>query len=368
MLKLPNACEDHIYTSCISHTSSIISSLINFYILKHTHPTIPFIYPPKQLFSMAFQDIAPIEKPQFFLDLAFRHAKQRAEDLRSKKLTGDRIKIVIQINLIKIDVVQSTLHGRFSKILKQFPQIDDLDPFYQGLVKTTMNYVDVKQALGALNWALKKIKALTQSYKAKIKMNTQYDRFPKLFGEYVGRISSVVKQIKEAFKVLDEARKILRQFPNVKTSLPTVAIVGFPNIGKTTLLFKLTGSKPDIQEYAFTTKNINIAYLKKEKKKIQFLDTPGTLNREKNNRIEQQAYLALKHVTDIIIYIFDITEPYPLKDQKLLLEKTKEFKKPIILYLSKTDLLKPEQIEAFQKEYEVTTNLTELKKTLLKKI
>ena len=317
---------------------------------------------------MGFQDINPIEKYQFFLDLAFRHAKQRAEDLRSKKLTGDRIKIGIQINLIKVDVIQATLHGRFSSILKQFPQIDDLDPFYQGLVKATMDYVEVKQALGAFNWALKKIKALTQSYKAKIKMNMIYGNFPKLFGEYVGRISSVVKQIKSAFTTLEEARRVFKAFPNIKTKLPTVSIVGFPNIGKTTLLYKLTGSKPEINEYAFTTKNSKIAYLKKDKKKIQFLDTPGTLNREKENRIEMQANLALKHVTDIVVYIFDLTEPYPMKDQKLLLEKTKECGKPIILYLSKTDLLKEDQAEAFRKEYDVTTSPSELKTILLQKL
>ena len=81
-----------------------------------------------------------------------------------------------------------------------------------------------------------------------------------------------------------------------------------------------------------------------------------------------QANLALKHVTDIVVYIFDLTEPYPMKDQKLLLEKTKECGKPIILYLSKTDLLKEDQAEAFRKEYDVTTSPSELKTILLQKL
>jgi len=38
----------------------------------------------------------------------------------------------------------------------------------------------------------------------------------------------------------------MKGFPSIKTNLPTIAIAGFPNVGKTTLLSKITDAKPKI--------------------------------------------------------------------------------------------------------------------------
>ncbi|MDP7324065.1 MAG: 50S ribosome-binding GTPase, partial [Candidatus Woesearchaeota archaeon] len=247
---------------------------------------------------MAFQDIITIESPQFYIDFAFKAAKKRTDLMRSKKLTGDKLNIIRQIYLIKIETVESKLVGKLDQILQSFPRLDDLDDFYKELVKVTMDYPEVKKSLGGVNWAITKIKSFSRGYKAKIKQCQHYTKTVEYQKQYFGRISSVIKQIKDELHLLEDARKVLKHFPTIKTSLPTVAIVGFPNIGKTTLLYKLTGSKPEIDSYAFTTKSINTAYLIKDKKKIQFMDTPGTLNRfNKMNNIEKQAYLALEFLT-----------------------------------------------------------------------
>ena len=63
-----------------------------------------------------------------------------------------------------------------------------------------------------------------------------------------------------------------------------------------------------------------MGYLVKDKKKVQLIDTPGTLKRfDKMNVIEQRAHLAMKYCADMIIYIFDLTEPYPIEEQRKLL-------------------------------------------------
>jgi nucleolar GTP-binding protein len=161
----------------------------------------------------------------------------------------------------------------------------------------------------------------------------------------------------------------MADFPVIKTDLFSVCIAGFPNVGKTTLLSKLTVSKPDIQAYAFTTKQLNLGYAEMQGQKIQFIDTPGTLARpEKMNNIEKQAYLAIKYVADLVLYIFDITEPYPLEDQKKLLENLKEFRKPIILYLSKTDILEQDLINKFRQDFKTITDISELKREISSRI
>ena len=145
----------------------------------------------------------------------------------------------------------------------------------------------------------------------------------------------------------------MRNFPAIKTKIKTICITGFPNVGKSTLLKKITGSNVEIQPYAFTTKKLLLGYIDK---KIQLIDTPGTLNRyNRMNSIEKQAYLAIKHLAHKVIYVFDLTETcgYEIEQQIKLYKRLKEEfeEKEIIIYLSKTDILKREQVELFSKYF-----------------
>ncbi len=168
-------------------------------------------------------------------------------------------------------------------------------------------------------------------------------------------------ELKKDLEFLEFARKTLKEFPVVK-NIFSVCITGFPNVGKTTLLAKLTLSKAEIAPYPFTTKRLNIGYFDK----IQVIDTPGTLNRfNKMNWIEQQAFLAMKYIADLIIYIFDLTEPYPLNEQLKLLEKIKKLNKPIIIYLSKSDIIEKDLIENFTMQNSGIHELEILKKAII---
>lgn len=155
-------------------------------------------------------------------------------------------------------------------------------------------------------------------------------------------------QISDNLEILEECRKSIKDIPKIKTDLFTVAIAGFPNVGKSTLLGKITDSKPEVDYYAFTTKSLMIGYIKSNDVKIQAIDTPGTLDRfNRMNNIEKIAHICLREVADLIVYIFDLTEPYPIKDQVKLYESMKDLKKPIIVYFSKADILGGKKIEGF---------------------
>ncbi|MFT4297726.1 MAG: GTPase, partial [Candidatus Woesearchaeota archaeon] len=171
------------------------------------------------------------------------------------------------------------------------------------------------------------------------------------------------------FKILDKARARIKELPNIKTSLPTVAIAGFPNVGKSTLLGKLTDSKPEIKSYAFTTKALMIGYAIKDEKKIQIIDTPGTLNRfEKMNKIEKMAHLCMKYSASAIIYVFDLSEiSYPVHEQIQLFNEAKKLNKEIYVYFSKSDILSKDLITKFMKESKIKglTESEKLKQQLL---
>jgi nucleolar GTP-binding protein len=288
---------------------------------------------------MNFQNLTKIEKADWYLDLAFRNAKKAADEIKSqKKAESDSIK---KAELAKIREIRKTLFRHLELILNSFPSLDTLTEFYQELVRAMLDYEELKKSLGAMKWAEQKIENLTEQYHARIKRCREFRKMTEYSRAYYGRISSVIKQITKQLEYLEHSRKVMREFPSIKSGIYTVAIAGFPNAGKTTLLAKLTNSKPEIADYAFTTKKLNVGYAAIEGQKVQFIDTPGTLNRfEKMNAIEKQAYLAIKYCAEMIIFVFDVSETsYGEEKQKKLLKSLHNFGKDVVVYCSKTDLL-----------------------------
>jgi nucleolar GTP-binding protein len=93
--------------------------------------------------------------------------------------------------------------------------------------------------------------------------------------------------------------------------------------------------------------------------KIQCLDTPGILDRpmSKRNRIELQAILALRFISDLIVFVFDPTPAsgYDIKSQIDLFNEVKQnFSKEgeieIIIIFNKMDLAKDAEI-SFLKDH-----------------
>jgi len=320
---------------------------------------------------MAFANIVKVEKPDFYLKTAFTRANKVASLLRPKiKLknvsTFDKSK---KIEIEKISVVKEALTESFNKLLKSFPMVDQLTPFYNDLVKYTIGTDDLRNALGAVNWAKKKISEICSIYTVKIRKTEDSRKINNYRNECYGRISSVAKQIKKYLELLEEARKSMKDFPPIKSGLFTVAIVGFPNVGKTTLLRKLSKSKPEVAEYPFTSKGVNIGYLEYDGKKMQLLDTPGTLNRfEKMNVIEMHAYLAMRHCAELFVYVFDPTEQYPMELQQELCRNVRKFDRPMICYVSKMDMnMDKEDADKIVKKYNAIVSIDELKKILIEK-
>ena len=314
---------------------------------------------------MNFQDLVKVETPDFYLDVAFGKTKTKARLIRGSQLKGTRVDKSRYIETRKLEIIKDSLVNCLIKIVKSFPSIDQLPEFYLEMVKCTIDYAYLKKSLGAVNWAIKRVDEFFRIYSSKINKCAELPKINQYRREYYGRISSFIKQIKKELAFLEQARKVMKQFPTIKTSIPTVVIAGFPNIGKTTLLYKLTGSKPEISNYAFTTKGINVAYYKKDDTKIQLLDTPGTLDRfNKMNYIEQQAYLAIKLLAEKIIYIFDLSESYPIESQLKLYRSLLKLDKPIVCYLSKTDIIDKKVVDEFLKKHKCITDIKELEKEI----
>ena len=58
-----------------------------------------------------------------------------------------------------------------------------------------------------------------------------------------------------------------------------IAVIGPSGTGKSTLLRQITGADPQVANYPFTTKGIQIGHTERRWQEIQIIDTPGLLDR-----------------------------------------------------------------------------------------
>lgn len=124
-----------------------------------------------------------------------------------------------------------------------------------------------------------------------------------------------------------------------KTRSGFVAIVGRPNVGKSTLINALIGKKIAIMsEKPQTTRHNIMGILTLENDQIIFIDTPG-LHKAKdllNKRIDQRAVDSI-YDADSIIFLVD--RPFG-KAEAHIIKYFEDAKKPVILVINKIDLLK----------------------------
>lgn len=119
-----------------------------------------------------------------------------------------------------------------------------------------------------------------------------------------------------------------------------VAIIGKPNVGKSTLLNSLLGAKLSIvTPKPQTTRHRISGILSSENYQIIFLDTPGVIDPKYklHHYMVKTAYNAAED-SDLIVFLTDATEPQEELDQKIS-ARIKSLHKPKIMAINKSDLV-----------------------------
>lgn len=238
---------------------------------------------------------------------------------------------------------------KLSSAYRSVPKIEELSEFQRELIEILVGTSELKKTLAHIRKSEKIISKLKKEALYKIKNDTEgkernYSR------EFLGRAVSVIKKLKKSIDAYNNYVVKLKEIPDVRYDVPTFIIAGFPNVGKTTLLKKLTGSEPKIASYPFTTTKLNIGYMLTKGVEVQVIDTPGLLDRKlsERNKIERKAILALEHLANCIIFVLDptLTSGYTLEEQRNLLSDIKErFDMPIIVVISKVDIAEKDEIK-----------------------
>lgn len=140
-----------------------------------------------------------------------------------------------------------------------------------------------------------------------------------------------------------------------------VAIVGRPNVGKSTLLNRVIGQKIAIMsDKAQTTRNKIQAVYTDTESQIVFIDTPGIHKpkHELGKFMLETAYSALKEV-EVVLFLVNVTQKMGPGD-KFIIERLKTVKAPIYLIINKIDLIQPEDLIDIINDYKAEMEFSKI--------
>jgi nucleolar GTP-binding protein len=295
-----------------------------------------------------------IPTPEEMLDKAFRRAKKAAAKVRTSKIP--RQQKSKRIEEVRVQTACQVIRETFTDILEKTPHVEELPIFYQDYIDVAVGVDQLKKSLGALNWANGILEKLQNQYVFKIRRSPP-ENASKVRSAAFGRISSVLNRIRDELEFLNYAKQRLRNMPTVDPEATTAVIAGFPNVGKSTLLRQITNAEPEVADYPFTTKGIQIGHLERRWQKYQIIDTPGLLDRpvQEMNQIELNAMVALEHLADLIIYIFDPsqTSGFAVENQLNLYWEIKHVFRntPVLPIFNKMDLLQDAEIVKYLEKH-----------------
>lgn len=132
--------------------------------------------------------------------------------------------------------------------------------------------------------------------------------------------------------------------------LADVGLVGFPNAGKSTLISKISNSKPKISDYPFTTLTPNLGIVKyQDYKSFVMADIPGLVEGASKGKGLGNQFLRHIERTKVLIFMIDINsdsinDDYLILKKELLNHKPDLDKLPKMLLLTKIDTISQEDL------------------------
>lgn len=98
-------------------------------------------------------------------------------------------------------------------------------------------------------------------------------------------------------------------FDVMKSGDARVGLVGFPSVGKSTLLNKLTNTFSEVASYEFTTLTCIPGVIQYKGAKIQLLDLPGIIEGAKDGKGRGRQVISTARTCNIILIVLDALKP-----------------------------------------------------------
>lgn len=288
-----------------------------------------------------FKKITVVPPGKEFVDIILSRTQRQTPTVVHKGYAISRLR---QFYMRKVRFTQQNFHEKLSTIIEEFPRLDDIHPFYGDLLHVLYNKDHYKLALGQINTARNIIGKIAKDYVRLLKYGDSLYRCKCLKVAALGRMCTVIKRIGPSLAYLEQIRQHMARLPSIDPNTRTILICGYPNVGKSSFINKITRADVDVQPYAFTTKSLFVGHTDYKYLRYQVIDTPGILDRpfEDRNIIEMCSITALAHLRSAVLFFLDISGScgYSIAQQAALFHSIKSLfmNKPLIIVCNKIDL------------------------------
>lgn len=315
--------------------------------------------------------IAPVPTATDFLDIVLSKTQRKTPTVVHP---GWKITRIRSFYMRKVMFTKDAFAEKLEAILREFPIMDNLHPFVSSLLNVLYDKNHYKLALGQLNTAKHLIEQVSKDYIRLIKFGDSLYRCKQLKRAGLGRMATIMKRQKDPLAYLEQVRQHMSRLPPIDPNTRTLLICGYPNVGKSSFVNKVSRADVDVKPYAFTTKSLFVGHMDYKYLRWQVIDTPGILDHplEEMNTIEMQSITALAHLRAAVLYFMDLSEQcgYTIEAQVQLFNSIKPLfaNKPCLLAINKVDAkrlsdLEPERaalVQSIIDESDGKIKLTEL--------
>jgi nucleolar GTP-binding protein len=255
--------------------------------------------------SQPFEGLPTTPTADELLDQAFSRAAR-----------AGRAKSGVEAQQSMLLTAANVLSDNLEHVVTAWPDIESLDPFYRDLADAVGGVDALRKQLNEVGWAGRKAGEIRREYEGRF---ADPETARKLRKQAFARMADVVEEVDDDLAAIAEARQELRALPEINPDEPTIVVAGYPNVGKSTFVNRVTRADNETDSYPFTTTQIHVGHLERERIRYQLVDTPGLLDRPAadRNAIESQAVSALTHAADAVLVFLDPTGEcgYPLSVQ-----------------------------------------------------
>lgn len=294
-----------------------------------------------------FKSIQPVPTSADFLDIVLSRTQRKTPTVIHKGYAIARIR---SFYLRKVRYTQQTFDEKLGAILTDFPRLEDIHPFYADLMNVLYDRDHYKLALGQIRTAKHLIDNIANEYLKLIKYGDSLYRCKQLKRAALGRMATIMRRQKDSLAYLEQVRQHVSRLPSIDPNTRTLLLCGYPNVGKSSFMNKVTRANVDVQPYAFTTKSLFVGHMDYRYLRWQVIDTPGILDHplDERNTIEMQSITAMAHIRASVLYFVDLSEQcgYSIAQQVALFHSIKPLfaNRPVVLVVNKIDLCRPENI------------------------
>lgn len=143
--------------------------------------------------------------------------------------------------------------------------------------------------------------------------------------------------------------------------LADAGLVGYPNVGKSTLISRISAAKPKIADYPFTTLEPNLGVVSigepPDEESFVLADIPGLIEGAHLGAGLGMQFLRHIERTRVLVHLVDVSDasgrPDPVADFRVIMAELKSFghdldKKPMLVVAAKLDVANPEKLKTLQ--------------------